>query len=176
MSVKSFKTSGVGVDLAPQGLVLINTTSFSAVASQNITSVFSATYDFYKIVYYASFSTTARVQMRLLNNTTPVTSNTYIRSQVSTNGSSATQDSGAATSWEMGGYDAATVSTSGDFTIVNVFQAEPTLISGIHGSTSARHLAISNNRQTDNTSFNGYQLIATAGTISGYVQTFGFNK
>jgi hypothetical protein len=52
MSVKSFKTSGVGVDLAPQGLVLINTTSFSAVASFSLAAnTFSATYDNYRIVF-----------------------------------------------------------------------------------------------------------------------------
>ena len=50
MSVKSFKTSGIKVDLAPQGLVLLNTTSFSAVSSQSINDVFSATYTNYKIV------------------------------------------------------------------------------------------------------------------------------
>ena len=51
MSVKSFKTSGVGVDLAPKGLVLINTTSFSGVASQALpASTFNATYENYLIV------------------------------------------------------------------------------------------------------------------------------
>jgi hypothetical protein len=50
MSVKSFKTSGVGVDLAPKGLVLINTTSFSGVASFSINDVFSATYNNYKLI------------------------------------------------------------------------------------------------------------------------------
>ena len=32
------------------GLVLLNTTSFTAVASQSINDVFSATYDFYRII------------------------------------------------------------------------------------------------------------------------------
>jgi hypothetical protein len=50
MSVKSFKTSGVGVDLAPQGLVLINTTSFSGLASQSVNNVFTTTYDDYLIL------------------------------------------------------------------------------------------------------------------------------
>jgi hypothetical protein len=58
MSVKSFKTSGVGVDLAPQGLVLINTTSFSGVLSQSLSAdTFTSTYENYKIII--SFSSTA---------------------------------------------------------------------------------------------------------------------
>ena len=50
MSVKSFKTSGVGVDLAPKGLVLINTTSFSGVTTQSVNNVFTSTYDNYRII------------------------------------------------------------------------------------------------------------------------------
>ncbi len=58
MSVKSFKTSGVGVDLAPKGLVLINTTSFSGVSSISLpAATFSATYLNYRI--FLQMDTTA---------------------------------------------------------------------------------------------------------------------
>ena len=51
MSVKSFKTSGIKVDLAPQGLVLLNTTSFSAVASVSLPAdTFTTTYDDYRVI------------------------------------------------------------------------------------------------------------------------------
>jgi hypothetical protein len=51
--LKLKKTSATDLDVewgtASSGLTLINTTSFSAVASQSINSVFSATYEFYMI-------------------------------------------------------------------------------------------------------------------------------
>ena len=150
--------------------------TFTGVSTVSIVGCFSSTYDNYKIMYFADISTSGRIQMRLLNNTTPLTTSTYIRSQVSTNGSSAVQDSGTDTVWEMGGYDSSTLSMTGDFTIVNPFKAQQTLISGIHGNTSPRHLAISQNRQTDSTSFDGFQLRATTGTITGTISVLGYNN
>jgi hypothetical protein len=64
MSVKSFKTSGIKVDLAPQGLVLLNTTSFSAVASQSINDVFSSTYKNYLLVSNLTTSANTSLSMR----------------------------------------------------------------------------------------------------------------
>jgi hypothetical protein len=185
------KTETDGVAAAAPGLRMVVPTSvavgsgsgsanaagqvtFSGASTVSIVGCFSSTYDNYKIMYFADISTSGRIQMRLLNNTTPLTTSTYVRSQVSTNGSSAVQDSGTDTIWEMGGYDSSTLSITADFTIVNPFKAQQTLISGIHGNTSPRHLAISQNRQTDSTSFDGFQLRATAGTISGTIQVYGY--
>jgi hypothetical protein len=64
MSVKSFKTSGIKVDLAPQGLVLLNTTSFSGVATQSINDVFSATYQNYFIALNVESSSASDIQFR----------------------------------------------------------------------------------------------------------------
>jgi hypothetical protein len=150
--------------------------SFTSASAISIVGCFNSTYDNYKIMYFADISTSGRIHMRLLNNTTPLTTSTYIRSQVSTNGSSATQDSGTDTVWEMGGYDSSTLSMTGDFTIVNPFKAQQTLISGIHGNTSPRHLSISQNRQTDSTSFDGFQLRATSGTITGNIRVYGYRN
>ena len=85
MSVKSFKTSGVGVDLAPKGLVLINTTSFSGVASQVIPTVFSATYDFYKIFLNVVGSSAGNLDLRMRNGVTDETANSYHSQLVSGN-------------------------------------------------------------------------------------------
>lgn len=150
--------------------------TFSGASTVSIVGCFSSTYDNYKIMYFADISTSGRVRMRLLNNTTPLTTSTYVRSQVSTNGTSAVQDSGTDTLWEISGYDSSTLSMTADLTIVNPFKTQQTLISGIHGNTSPRHLAISQNRQTDNTSFDGFQLTATAGTITGTINVYGYRN
>jgi|688.fasta_scaffold475694_2 hypothetical protein len=150
--------------------------SFTSASAISVVGCFTSTYDSYKIMYFSDISTSGRIRMRLLNNTTPLTTSTYIRSQVSTNGSSPTQDSGSDTLWELSGYDSSTLSMTADLTIVNPFKAQQTLISGIHGNTSPRHLGISQNRQTDSTSFDGFQLISTSGTITGTIRVYGYKN
>jgi hypothetical protein len=150
--------------------------SFTSASAISVVGCFTSTYDSYKIMYFSDISTSGRIRMRLLNNTTPLTTNSYIRSQVSTNGSSPTQDSGSDTLWELSGYDSSTLSMTADLTIVNPFKAQQTLISGIHGNTSPRHLSISQNRQTDSTSFDGFQLISTSGTITGTIRVYGYRN
>jgi hypothetical protein len=62
---------------ADPGLVLLNTTSFSAVASQSVNDVFSATYDNYRIVCEFSSSTDQEVFFRLRASGADLTSNVY---------------------------------------------------------------------------------------------------
>jgi hypothetical protein len=47
-----------------QGMTLINTTSFSAVASQSFNNVFSSTYDSYKVVTTITFSNQTNLNLR----------------------------------------------------------------------------------------------------------------
>ena len=57
------KTSGTDLDVewgtASSGLTLINTTSFSGVASQSVNDVFSADYKQYRIIFDVKNTTTA---------------------------------------------------------------------------------------------------------------------
>ena len=59
------------------GMVLLNTTSFSAVASQSINDVFSSTYDNYLIVCDITSSTDQEVFFRLRASGSDLTSNVY---------------------------------------------------------------------------------------------------
>jgi hypothetical protein len=80
MSVKSFKTSGVGVDLAPKGLVLLNTTSFSGVSSFSLAAnTFSATYLNYRIfLQLDSTAASSELNARMRASGTDNTSANYI--------------------------------------------------------------------------------------------------
>jgi 4-hydroxy-3-methylbut-2-enyl diphosphate reductase IspH len=51
---------------ADPGLVLLNTTSFSAVASQSVNDVFSATYDNYKIIVTNTICSPTNFRLRAL--------------------------------------------------------------------------------------------------------------
>lgn len=85
MAVKTFATGEIltatdtNTYLANSGLVYIGATTLNAV-SNNITNVFSATYDSYRVVIsnFSSATTTVRViNVRLLSGTTPNTDAQY---------------------------------------------------------------------------------------------------
>jgi len=79
MTVKGLKTQTLQTADNVSGLVLLNTTSFSAVASQSINDVFNATYDTYQIVtdLSASSNNGETVLMRLRVAGADNTSNNY---------------------------------------------------------------------------------------------------
>jgi hypothetical protein len=179
MSVKSFKTSGVGVDLAPQGLVLINTTSFTGVASQSINDVFSATYDNYLLVAHitgvetdralnfkwrvgGADNSTANYDFQIRNNSS--TTADGLRSTGQTNGRIG----------QMGG------SVASPFTmdIYRPFLSTRTaaFVKGISKLSSSIFLTDVGNSFSTTTSFTGISLIPAADTITGTVSIYGYNK
>ena len=70
------------------GMVLLNTTSFSAVASQAFNSVFSASYDNYRIVFDGLASTSNSMNLRYRSGTTDDTSNNYVIQDIYAGGTS----------------------------------------------------------------------------------------
>ncbi len=179
MSVKSFKTSGVKVDLAPQGLVLLNTTSFSAVASQSFNNVFSATYDNYRILWKGNASTTVGVKLRLRAAGSDITSGNYFYEELVANGSSI---SGSRASTQTA---VALGAMSNNFKhfiqteLASPFLAEETVYESksSYNNTTSTHLFydlagfISTTSSAD-----GFTLFPDSGTISGTVSVYGYNK
>jgi len=165
------------------GLVLLNTTSFTAVASQAVTPVFSATYQNYLVALTLSgVSADGVVYMKLRSGAT---------------------DNSTGYSWAYAGFTTASVDTttgaSGQTTgmllcstetdlnkayytaTVNLyrpFEATVTAATAmLSGSTSA---AVAMSRlgatwHTVESSFDGFNLIASAGNITGTVRTYGYN-
>ncbi len=184
MSVKSFKTSGVGVDLAPQGLVLINTTSFNAVASQNITGVFSSTYDNYKVLLNLtnSASSVANLLGRMITGTNTVDTGTnyYAASNgVNWSNTAVNQNRITESSWILGRIQV----NDPWYTKFNYDVLSPNLaqfavfLGGQSGVTSTvpmhshgAHWHVSSAIVT------GFQLLADQGTITGTVSVYGYNK
>ena len=70
-SISDLSSYATTVDLddyqlkSASGLTLINTTTFSAVASQSINDVFSATYDNYKIILQTTANATTNMRIKL---------------------------------------------------------------------------------------------------------------
>ena len=167
------------------GMVLLNTTSFSAVASQSVNDVFSATYTNYKfLININSQSADGYVLMRLRV--------------------AGADNSGTNYHWHFGappstastytGYGAATQSsirlTTGnsttnvkniDATIFNPFASFATLLTWGNAYTAAAGAApvaggAGAGLFAGNDSFTGLTIFPDSGTITGSISVFGVNK
>jgi hypothetical protein len=179
MSVKSFKTSGIKVDLAPQGLVLLNTTSFSGVASQNITNVFSSTYENYKIIWTIdSISTAAsEIRFRLGTSGTPLTTNTYFSTGVYVDGGAPQGVSGPGT-YLLGysGPASYTGQINGQIELSYPQKNTKTSYEAWAAQVDAFrywHVIAGN---TTVQSFTDIQIFPSANNITGSISVYGYNK
>ena len=163
------------------GMVLLNTTSFSAVSSQSINDVFSATYTNYRIVIsnltqsasvngvYFRLRVSGSDQASGYYNTTVYNAGSGFINSNQTNGtfmgfaSIADTTNASFTTIDLGS-PFATASTTNLITLnTNLGAGLPTLqfTAGVYPPT---------------TSFTGFSLVAAAGTTTGTVSVYGYNK
>lgn len=165
---------GLGVP----GLVLINTTTMAAVASQSVNDVFSATYNNYLIHLNVTGSTTlTSVDMRLRVGGVDNSSGNYARSQLlqdttTVTGSRVTSQ----TSWQN---VTGIVSTERTFTQLTVTQPFASFHSGMIGDViESINSGVYQKRSawgtTVTTSYTGFTLIPSAGTMTGTIRVYGF--
>ena len=155
-----------------QGMTLINTTSFSAVASQSISSVFSSTYDNYKVELVVTNSTSATCTMRLRTSSDDTTSNygyQHLRADATTVAATRTLS--------------ASLFNLTPLAITSYFTASIEVLSpNLPAFTQMRQLALNYGDMTEGayfhtstTAFTGFSLIASTGTITGKVSVYGYN-
>jgi hypothetical protein len=171
------------VSVAPttsQGLTLINTTSFSAVASQSINNVFNATYDNYRIlINITSVSTQLDFQMRMRVSGTDDTSANYSRGGVFNyiNGTPTALANFGDTKWAVGFINSGTSKNNFSIDMYRPNFAE---------ATTASALGVWNNNVSSagffegffhdvTTSYDGFTLLCNTGTITGIVSVYGYN-
>lgn len=177
------KTSNTDLDVewgtASSGLTLINTTSFSAVSSQDLTGIFSSTYDNYKIILNLTGSTTSQnVDARMLSGSTPNTATNYRYEnlQATSTTVSASRTTGA-TSWIC-----ARVNNVGQYaSVIDIFYPYATqmtqgfnnrvieLNGNIHVVTDTFSLDVT-------TSYDGYRFFIASGTMTGTANVYGLAK
>jgi hypothetical protein len=163
---------------APAGLVLLNTTSFSGVASQAITPVFSASFTNYKILIVATASTTANITFRMRSGATDNSGANYSDQYLFAGSTSITAARATGqTSWSVAGFGTGT----GNYLIldvVNPFVASPTgmLLNSVSNYLSTGIEWFGRGfGHNQSTSYDGYNLIMSAGTMTGSVSTYGYN-
>ena len=161
------------------GMVLLNTTSFSGVASQSVNDVFSSTYQNYKIVMDLAGSTNYAFTMRLrVAGADNSTANYHLQFGLDNGAVASAGRTSSATSWTLDG--AAT-----NDRMQYIMDITNPFASTFTGALSNGNLLYSNGAGIKNistahafgltTSFTGYSLIASAGNITGSVSTFGYN-
>jgi hypothetical protein len=159
------------------GMVLLNTTSFSAVASQSVNSVFSATYKNYLIELNTSADSNRDLHFRFRASSTDKTTG-YYRNNTAMTYSSTTVNGVAGNnigyhfigySWSSGLEASSTIEVSNPF--------DSGQRSVIHFQTNGGDYWVSGSGfQVDSTSFDGFTIFPNAGNITGSLSVYGYNK
>ena len=169
-------TLGVFVPSSP-GLTLINTTSFSAVASQSINDVFSTTYDNYLLLIQGvGSSASSDLEFRLRVGGVDASGATdYVVPSLynAQNSSTVANAGGAAQSYGYLGFTSNDrfVTTS---TIFNPFLSQQTF--NTFHNYGANYQLWGGTRHALTTSYTGLTLSVAGGTMTGIASIYGFNK
>ena len=165
------------------GMVLLNTTSFSGVASQAVPTVFSATYENYKIIVtFSAVSADGAIFMKLRSGATD-SSTGY-----STGNPGLTETGVAQNQYEAGitsGFRINTIdnTATADYYSNSIDLYKPFLtnrssmsLTGVGVNTSGTFFGFDGGGQhTVASSYDGINIIASAGNISGKVSVYGYN-
>jgi hypothetical protein len=162
--------------VSTQGLTLLNTTSFSAVASASLpASTFSSTYTNYRLVVNIDAASTDSqiLTVRLRAAGTDATGSNYSWALVKnayTN--SGTFDGATQTSWIVG--NSGVTNANFAFDLLQPFNAEPTNISGYAIQSSDIFFVAA--KHTLSTSYDSLTILIGSGTMTGSYSIFGYNK
>ena len=160
------------------GLTLLQSLTFSAVSSQSINDVFSATYRNYLILTQFTGSTALDVNMRLRVAGADNSSTNYRRQTLSVSGaiSGASRQTGE-TSWVGIISSRSVIRNPVPIQIFQPFETEHTAalstrLDNINGDIDYRYVA---HGVDVTTSYTGFTLITSTGTITGTVSVYGYN-
>jgi hypothetical protein len=173
-------TLGVYAPSTP-GLTLINTTSFSAVSSQSINDVFSATYDSYKVILdISAASTTLNMRMRYRVGGADNSTSNYYSTWIAVSTVSDTtqyQRSGLNTTGNLsdisGGSAASKIFT---LEIHRPFLTANTILTGQQNDSGSLVTFNGGIGFNATTSFTGFTIIPSTGNVTGTVSVYGYNK
>jgi hypothetical protein len=157
-----------------QGLTLINSQSFSAVASQRV-NPFSATYQNYRIILTATQSTSTPMKFRLASGASVISTSTYRRG-----GWAFTTNSTSGHYFASSSETSVIITQNSGFVtidIANPFEAAATSIifdGNFDDGTNTSRVA-GMGRNTNATSYDGFELSPDSGTFTGNVRVYGYN-
>ena len=159
------------------GMVLLNTTSFSAVASQSINNVFSADYDNYLILLPIGCTADVVTRIRLrVGGSDDSTGSSYAMQRLNAAGTSVAANLFTADSFNA----LPTHNTNNNAAVINLFHpflARPTLLTAqVQNSFDSSSLSILSGQHNQSTSYTGFTIFPASGTITGSVSVFAYAK
>ncbi len=161
---------------ATGGLELIQTTSFSAVSSQSINSVFSSTYDSYRVVFSATAAAALTLTLRLRVSGTDDSGTNYTLQELFVNSTSVTGSRVSAQTGWAAPVIRTTLLTPFTLDIFNPFKTSPTIAFqetvDIGDPAIRKNLLIHN----QNTSYDGFNMICSTSNMTGSVSIYGYKK
>jgi hypothetical protein len=183
MAIKTFTTgevltaSDTNTYLANSGLVYVGGTSFSAQSTVNLDSVFSATYQNYKIELFITASSQVMLQYRLrvggASNTTANYSNQYL---VLDNTSVLAARNTGQTIGDVGQMVLSGISFM-EVSVFDPFSAAPTgMLTNTGCFVGEAYMRNQANVMKASTSFDGISFIPVSGTITGTVRVYGYRQ
>jgi len=156
------------------GMVLLNTTSFSAVSSQSFNQ-FATTYSHYYVTYSIVGSTSVAIEFRLTDTSgNPISSAGYYGYTTNYASTSITQAANSSSTTLMG-YLTSQNDHDGNFVFFNPYSTtlKSRLIFDSSGSVALRQFGAG--AQLSAARNNGFELKPNTGTITGSVSIYGFN-
>jgi len=159
------------------GITLINSTNFSGASSFAVDSVFSATYDYYKIICTNTSGSGSAAEVRInfrTGGTTNTAASYYYAGQARLYASATSDFSNAAATtnafvWRTNGS-----LWSGELEIYNPFAAQRTWFQGAKLDTSEAGTV---GGYFDNTtSFDGFAITSTGSAIAGNIKIYGYKN
>lgn len=166
-----------------QGMTLINTTSFSAVASQSFTSIFTSTYDNYRVVVNISAVSNNDGDhfIRVRSGSSDITSNYIYSSWIKTSGAGdISYNSGSASYVKLGAQDGASAASQAySFDIIAPLLTVSTkILANVSMQNDAGSWAggVVTGLNFNATSYDGFTLHTQNGTFTGTASVYGYNK
>jgi len=165
--------------LGSSALTLINTTTFSAVASQSVNTVFSSTYQNYVVqINLDSVSATGYQQLRMRVAGADDSTSNYFWSGIYNSSSGTTptgEGGGTATSFTYG-YMESTATGTATFDFANPFATKKTTYTNLFSrATGVGNSLFYTNGGAFNatTSFTGFTIFPASGNITGTIRVYG---
>jgi hypothetical protein len=160
------------------GMVLLNTTSFSAVASQSLpTGTFSATYANYKIITSLTIATAAAaVTGRLrVSGSDNSTASSYVSQRITANGTDLGTTRITDSSFDLGALDTTLVNVI-EMDLINPFAATPTgIIYRTVRSTSGGIFYTTGGTHNQSVSYDSFTFLCS-NNMTGTVRVYGYNQ
>jgi hypothetical protein len=164
------------------GMVLLNTTSFSAVAAVSLTAdTFTTTYNNYRLHITLTAKTVSdSVNIRLRAAGTDATGSNYVRSGFEAKvGTFGNISSAATTLWDLGSVNSAAANrTLYALDIANIKLAQPTVLTGTAAVQDPTNFAMYGYSFLHDlaTAYDSLTIYVTSGTFTGSVSVYGYNK